>query len=193
MDWKDIAGKVSEWAPAIGAALAPVTGGTSALIGGAVGALTKALGVSPDAKPEEVLAAITTDPEARLKAQIAENEFLLKQREQDVKELEIRLADLSNARQRQTEHEKITGKADKNLYALAWLGVLGYLALIIYLISFGLPKMTVELALMVGNLIGIVGAKYSGIFDYFFGSSKGSADKAAQLAGMMEKRPDGRV
>ena len=81
MDWKDIAGKVGEWAPAIGAALAPATGGTSLLLGGAVSALTKYLGLSPDAKPEEVLTAINVDPDARQKAQNAENEFILKKRD----------------------------------------------------------------------------------------------------------------
>lgn len=68
-----------------------------------------------------------------------------------------------------------------NLFILALVGAFGYLGLIIYLIHYGLPQMSPELALMVGNLMGIVGAKYSGIYDYFFGSSKGSAEKNQYL------------
>jgi hypothetical protein len=188
MDWKDIAGKIGEWAPAIGAALAPVTGGTSLLIGGAVGALTKSLGLSPDAKPEDVLNALNTDPEARLKARIAENDFRLKQRDQDIEELRTRLSDVQSARTRQTEHERITGRADKNLYILAWWCIIAPIIVIGSMIYYGLPNMSPEAALMVGGFIGIIVSEYKTVTQYFFGSSKGSADKSAELAALRNER-----
>lgn len=179
MEWKEIGNSIVSMAPALGGLLAPVTGGVSAGIGAGIAVLGKAFGLGENPSPEELKTAIAADKDASLKIMVAENEFKLRKRDQDIDEMKALLADTQSARTRQVESEKATGKVDGNLYAMAWLGVLGYLALIVYLIAYGLPKMSVELALMVGNLIGIVGAKYSSIFDYFFGASKSSVDKAA--------------
>ena len=148
--------------------------------------VASALGVEPS--EEAIAAEIQQNPEALLKLKELESTHRIELEKLLLEKERIRLQDVQNARQRQTETEKSTGKRDMNLYVLAWFGVLGYLALIIYLIAFGLPKMTVELALMVGNLIGIVGGKYSSIYDYFFGSSQGSAHKTATIDTMMEKK-----
>lgn len=173
---KETLAKITRVAPLIGSLLGP--GGAAA--GAVIKMAASALGV--EEKPEAIEAEILANPDALLKfkemeaGHKVEFEKLLLERER------IRLADVQDARKRQTDSEKITGKSDGNLYAMAWLGILGYLGLIVYLIRWGLPEMTPELALMVGNLIGIVGAKYSGIFDYFFGSSQGSAQKTAMLS-----------
>lgn len=176
MDWKEIGATVANAAPLLGSLLGP--GGTAA--GTAIKLIANALGV--EEKPEAVAAAIAADPSALLK--LKELEFTHKvELEKILLERErLDMQDRASARSREIETTKATGKPDRNLFALAWLGVLGYLALIVYLIAYGLPKMTAELALMVGNLIGIVGAKYSSIYDYFFGSSKGSVEKTAMLA-----------
>ena len=150
----------------------------------AVKALAGAFGLAEEeVTPEKINGLINSDPEFALKAKIADNDLLIKMREMDIKELEIKLEDTSSARRREVDIIKVTGKKDATLYMLAWLGVLGYLGLIVYIIHWGLPKMSPEIALMVGNLIGVVGAKYSGIYDYFFGSSKGSADKNQIITG----------
>ena len=175
MKWNNIGQKLLKFAPAIGGAL---LGPGGAAGGAAIKALAGAFGLAEkEVTPENILDLMNSDPEFALKAKVADNDFLVKMRELDIKELETRLDDINSARQREVEITKATGKKDANLYMLAWLGVLGYLGLIIYIIHCGLPKMSPEIALMVGNLIGIVGAKYSGIYDYFFGSSKGSAEK----------------
>lgn len=175
MDWKNIGQKIISFAPSIGGAL---LGPGGAAGGMAVKALAGAFGLAEkEVTPEKINSLINSDPEFALKAKVADNDFLVKMRELDIKELETRLEDTDSARQREVEITKATGKKDANLYMLAWLGVLGYLGLIIYIIHWGLPKMSPEAALMVGNLVGVVGAKYSGIYDYFFGSSKGSAEK----------------
>jgi len=187
--WQEVAAKVGEWAPAIGAVLAPATGGTSVLIGGAVGALTKALGLSPDAKPEDILNAFNTDPEARLKAQIAENGFLLAQRGQDIEELKAHLQDVQDARRRQTEGEKTTGKRDINQYALAWLLVLGFFALTGLLLYFSYNgKPVVDSTGVLFMLLGALSAAFGGVIQYFFGSSAGSAAKSATINSMAEKK-----
>jgi len=64
---------------------------------------------------------------------------------------------------------------------LATIGTIGYLGLIVYLFRFDLSKLSSEQSLMIGGMLGIVGAKYSSIFDYFFGSSQGSHDKTDLL------------
>lgn len=147
-----------------------------------VQALAKCFGLGDDATPDQVEAAITADPQAALKLKQLNMEFELARRDQDIEELKTRLGDIQSARSAKVEGEKATGTRDKNLYALAWLGVLNYIGLIILVVFYGLPKMTTELALMVGNLIGIVGAKYSSIYDFFFGSSKSSSDKTEAFA-----------
>lgn len=199
-EWRDVAAKVGEWAPAIGAALAPVTGGSSLLIGGAVGAITKALGLSPNAKPEEVLNSLNMDPEARLKAQIAENEFLLKkreqeigfqlkQREQTIDELKSRLADVQSARGRQTEGEKATGSRDVNLYFLAWLMVFVFFTLTGMLLYFSYNgKAVTDSTGVLFMLLGSLSAAFGGVIQYFFGSSAGSAAKSATIESLVDKK-----
>lgn len=181
MDWKTIGSKIIDFAPEIGTALLGPAGAAAGL---AVESLASAFGLTAeDATPEKIDKLIASDPETALKAKVADNDFIIRKRELEIEELKERLRDMDSARRREIETTRTTGKRDINLYLLAWLGVLGYLALIVYIIHWGLPKMSNELALMVGNLIGIVGAKYSGIYDYFFGSSKGSADKNRFLTG----------
>jgi len=181
MEWKSIGRKIIAFAPSIGGAL---LGPGGAAGGMAVKALAGAFGLTEqETTPEKIDNLINSDPEFALKAKVADNDFLVKMRELDIKELETRLEDIDSARDREVEITKATGKRDINLYVLAWLGILGYLGLIIYIIHWGLPEMSSAVALMVGNLIGIVGAKYSGIYDYFFGSSKGSAEKNQYFGG----------
>lgn len=185
MDWKDIAGKVGEWAPAIGAVLAPATGGTSVLIGGAVGALTKALGLSPDAKPEDILNAFIVDPEARLKAQIADNGFLLAQRGQDIEELKARLGDVQNARDREVKIVQATGKRDYSQEILGWVITVGFFTVLVMRMFIRIPPDQLE---NVGMLIGALIVAFTTVVAYKYGSSQGSANKTAAINFMMEKK-----
>lgn len=179
MDWKDVGKAIGSWAPVLGAVLAPVTGGVSVGIGAAVGALTKTLGVSPDAKPEEVMEMLTTDPEVRLKILVAEQEFKLKQREQEIEEFKASLQDIQSARQRQVESEKATGKRDYNLYILAWTIVVGFFVLLTTLMKVVLPPDQNGVIFM---LFGALSTGFGQVLQYFFGSSKGSADKMEQMS-----------
>lgn len=193
MEWKDIAGKVASAAPAIAAALAPFTGGTSLLAVPAISVLAKVLGV--EETPQAVNAVLEStggDPQAmaeiRLKLMVAENEFVLRQRDQDLKELETRLADVQSARSRQVEHEKITGGTDKFFYALAVWSVAAPVGLLAFLIYYGLPKMSAEIALLIGGFVGIIIGEYKTVMGYFFGSSAGSTAKSATIAAITEKK-----
>lgn len=176
---KEIASQIGQWAPAIGTALAGFTGGISAPIGIALGALSKVLGLPEDSEPDEILNALAADPEARLKAMQAENEFILKMSELKIKDLGLRLEDTQDARKMRVEHEKVTGKGDLNLYILAWVVVTGFFALIMALLNFELPKDQNGVVFM---LFGSLATGFGQVLQFFFGSSKSSADKTELLA-----------
>lgn len=185
MDWKDVASAVGSIAPALGAALAPFTGGISAAAGVAVGALGKAIGKKDGeaVSPQEVLDFIATDPEWKLKMIQAENSFLLEMRKLDLEEYRATLGDISNARQRQLEHEKVTGTTDWNMYILAWTVVVGFFVLVSLLMYWS--HQNIPLKDNTGALFMLLGSLSTGfgmVLQYFFGSSKSSTDKTNLLA-----------
>jgi hypothetical protein len=183
MDWKDVGQAIGKWAPAIGAVLAPATGGASLAIGAAVGALTKVLGVPEDSKPEDIMKIITGDPEVRLKIIMAENAFAVAMGQQELEKLKAELADTQNARQRETEITRVTGKRDGNMILVGWVIILGYLGMmgfLMYHAAHGQPIKddTGILFLLVGNLVTFVGM----IMAYLYGTTKSSQAKTDIIA-----------
>lgn len=89
------------------------------------------------------------------------------------------LQDRQSARQREVDIVKSTGKKDINLYVLAWTIVVGFFVLIGMLMFVDLPKASIG---PVNQLFGFLGAGFIGVTGYFFGSSKGSADKTKLLS-----------
>ena len=178
MSWDNIKEFFGSVAPAIGTAL----GGPA---GGAVGALiATALGVDNDA--EAVAKALRTDPSLAIKVKELENQALQmhydavdKQRQAEITTLKTYIEDTQNARSRQVETEKATGKKDINLYILAYIAVVGFFGIIAMVMLVPLPTGSGELIFF---LLGALTANYNSVYNYFFGSSKGSADKTEQLA-----------
>jgi hypothetical protein len=192
--FQKIAGAVGSFAPGIAAVLAAT--GVGAPIAGAIGAigiLAKQFGLPDTATHDDVLMAVqTADPETKLKIIAAENSFQLAKRDQDIKELQTILSDKQDARKRQTDSEKATGKRDTNLYVLAYLYTLGFFFSIIgmvLLIGLGkFPENPPQAAVfLIGNLFGALTAGSGAVMQYFFGSSKGSADKTDILATFFNK------
>lgn len=64
MDWKEVGKRIAEYAPELGAAWG---GPAGAAIGTLASLVAGAFGLSPDAKPEEIMAAIEKDPQAAIK------------------------------------------------------------------------------------------------------------------------------
>jgi len=191
MDWKDVENAIANIAPTIAGTIGTIVGGApiGSLASSGISILLNALGLKGDAKPEEIVNAITVDPEARLKLMIAENQFRLDMEKQNTEKLKAELADISNARAREVEIVRLTGKRDVLQFGLAVLGVLGPISLVAYMVMKGLPSgMTPEAAAMVGAFIGIIIGEYKTIYQYFFGSSKGSALKSE----FMEKQINGK-
>jgi uncharacterized membrane protein len=148
--------------------------------------LAKFLGISdPNPSPETVLQATqaaVADPAQRLLLVQAENEFTLKMKGLEIDELKVGLADIQNARERQTSQEKVTGKIDLNLYVLAWVIIGGFLGLTGALLYFSyLGKSIVDQTGVLFMLLGTLSTSFGMVVGYFFGSSKGSADKSMAM------------
>ena len=86
--------------------------------------------------------------------------------------------DRADARSRQVESEKVTGKRDVNLYALAWMVVGLFFTLVGLLMFVVLPEANVG---PVNQLFGAMATGFGMVLEYFFGSSKGSADKTTAM------------
>jgi len=187
MEWSKVAGTIGSLAPLVGTAIAGPLGGAA---GGVVAAICNLFDVDPSdpAAPQKLDKAIQMDPNAALKlrefqlANKVELEKIALQRDQ------VYLADRASARQREMEVVKATGKKDLNLYFLAYLFVFGFFAATIAMMYLSfmnkLPEeMPQYVVFLLGSLFGTLTAGVGAVIQYFFGSSKGSADKTMLLAG----------
>lgn len=182
-EWEDVADAIGKYAPTAETLLATFGGAPGLVTAGAIKAITAVFGLSEDAKPDELVKAISTDPQASLKLALAEQDFKLKMRDQDIEEFKVQLADIQNARARQVEHEKATGKSDLNLYVLAWVIVVGFLSLTGLLLTFSYGgKPITDSTGVLFMLLGTMSTAFGGVIGYFFGSSKSSSEKTALLA-----------
>jgi len=175
MDWKDLAKTVTGIAPILGGVLG---GPPGAAIGGVISGIAKIFGLGDDATPDQIDQAIKTDPQAALKLRIAEMDFQLAKQDMFLK-------DIQDARNRQVQVERATGKRDINLYVLAWVIIGGFIGLIAALIVLELVfARTVSANPLISLLVGSLSTDAGMVVGYFFGSSKGSAEKTELMAGI---------
>jgi len=168
---RKIADGIVDYAPSVAKYLSATGVGVPAgLALGALSSLGKAFGLGTQATPDAIANAVATDPQTALKAMIAEQDFQLKQRELDIKELQTTLADVQSARQRETSVKDNVNKV------LAYAVVGGFLALVAATLL-GAAKVESVLA---GTLVGYLSAKCEQVLAYYFGSSK-SSDKKTDL------------
>ena len=172
MDWKNIASKITSAAPMLGSLLGP--GGV--LAGTAIKMIGSALGIEPT--EDAITTALQSDPEAMLKLKQFELDNKVELRKIVLEQERVRLADIADARSRQIEHEKATGKSDTNLYVLAWTVVSGFFGLMGLLCFKTLPGDSSGVVFM---LFGALATGFGQVLGYFFGSSKSSADKTKLL------------
>lgn len=184
MEWKDVAGGVAKVAPLLGTALGGPLGGA---IGGVVALLASAFGLTPEqTTPEKINQLMVTDPQSAIKlAEIEANhkleleKLVLEQNRLVVQEKQADLADTADARLREREIVKATGKIDINLYLIAWLIIIGFFILTGILIFKPVP---VDQNGVVFMLFGGLVAGFSTVVGYFFGSSRGSLMKSQLIA-----------
>jgi hypothetical protein len=150
------------------------------LAGTAVGFVTKALGLAPDAAPEEVTAtlrAATPDQLLALKAQ--EQEFVRAMRELDIREVQLTNEDTASARARE-----VALGGDWMQKALAFAAVLGGF-LIGALVLTGEVKVNGEFA---ASIVMTLLTPLTLVFAYYFGSSAGSRLKTDSMAKALTSR-----
>jgi hypothetical protein len=170
MNWSDIGKTIAGAAPLIGS----VIGGPA---GGAVGTLiSKALGC--ENKPDAVAEALKADPEALLKLEALEKSHQVELERLLLEEEKARLVDVQSARSREVEITKNTGNRDVNLYVLAWTVIFGFFALMALLCFRALPEDSNGVVFM---LFGSLATGFGQVLQYFFGSSKSSADKTKMI------------
>ena len=129
-----------------------------------------ATAVTGEMDPERALEKIKAGGEMQLAFQAQANEFALKR-------MEIELQDVKDARKREQEVVRITGGKDYNLYILAWLVVLGFFTLTALLFKYKVEGNEVVLV-----LFGALAQGFGMVLAYFFGSSRGSAEKSRIMA-----------
>lgn len=190
MDWKEVAAQVSQFAPAIGALLAPLTGGVSVVAGGAIGALGKILGKKEGdtIEPQEVLDYIGTNPDWKLKFMQEDHAFVLALKDKEIakykaetERIDRELNDTKDARARDALFIQ-QGKPNKRAnFMLA--GVFGALVLIGCAYVFGTLSNEAKdfLSLCGGFLLRDLATAFS----FEFGSTR-SNDQTIQLLSKAE-------
>lgn len=165
MDWKSALKTIAPTA-------ATLIGGP--LAGLAVEAIGSALGLEEPTlrKVQDVLTAGQLTGEQIVALKMAEQALAVKLRELDIRVEEIEQGDRASARTRETLVKDNTNKI------LAFTVVGGFMALVAGTL---LGWATVDSALA-GTLVGYLSAKAEQVLAYYFGSTKGSADKTAMLA-----------
>lgn len=178
--WGNIVSTISGAAPLLGSLFGPAGTAVGAVAGAGLKLVATALGC--DATQDAVSAAIATDPNAALKLKEFEMTNHLELEKLQIQQLSLELADVANARSRQIEHEKVTGKSDINLYVLAWLFIIGFFSTMITMfvatMTGAFKTDTPQIAIML--LTSVVQCLTLGVgvvLQYFFGSSKSSKDK----------------
>lgn len=189
MDWKKVASKVVDFAPILGTFLGGPLGAAG---GGLIKVLANELGLKSDEEvtPDAILNAINVNPEAALKLR----EFELTHKvelqklviEQECVELErdkAFLEDRQSARDREVNVTRATGARDYNLYVLAWTVILLFYALVAVLCFQIVPDANLG---PVNQLFGAMAAGFGMVLSYFFGSSRGSAQKSQAMEEMVK-------
>lgn len=166
------------WLKTVAPTVAGVLGGP--LAGLAVEAIGSAFGWA-DATKEKVEAALTNGQlsgEQLLQLKQAELLLLEKERELGFKFAELDIRDRESARNREASVKDNTNKV------LAYTVVGAFVALVAGTLM-GWARVDSALA---GTLVGYLSAKAEQVLAYYFGSTKGSADKTALLASIKERK-----
>ncbi|MBF0121157.1 MAG: hypothetical protein HQK79_20180 [Desulfobacterales bacterium] len=171
MDLKDLGIFISKSAPLLGSVICNPAGAITNMI-----ISTIASKFNTDAnKPEELVKAIQADPQSLIKLKQIEKEY---NGEIELELERIRLADTNSAREREKAIFAVTGKKDIHMYALSWVIVAGFLIFCALLMYHAFPKEQENLIFLI---VGTLSSGFGTVIQYFFGSSKGSADKTQMM------------
>ena len=118
--------------------------------------------------------------EAKLKLEQETNRAIETSKAQAMQEVQMYIDDVASARTREIELAK-AGAKDKTPAVLAYIAVIGFLGIVVFLMIHGIGTLDREVVLLLGGLIGILGANSQTVYNYFFGSSAGSKASAQRL------------
>lgn len=170
-NWQDVVRTV---APALATAL----GGP--LAGVAAQALSTALLGKPDATQDELAQAVASaTPDTLLKLKQAEMDFTAKMKELDIQLEQINAGDRASARGREIAVK------DQTPQVLAVFSFLGFFGILVILMFYNIPDKAHD-ALML--MLGALGAIVTGVVQYYFGSSSGSAAKTEVMASALKNK-----
>ncbi len=159
-----------------------ITGGVAGPI---LGIVAEVLDVESD-DPDELERAIANNPDAAIKLKEIQSQHKIELQKLAIEAAKVEaerekayIGDVQNARSREISMAKITGKRDWTLYFLAWTVVIGFFILLVVLMKVTLPD---GAAGYINQLFGALATGFGMVLSYFFGSSKGSAEKNAIIA-----------
>lgn len=173
MGWKSI---ISGIAPTIGVALGGPVGGA------AVSFALDALGIKPSNNTEDNERTLeesvkNASPDQLLALRKADNDFRLKMKEIGIKEKDLVIKDVANARNREV---KVGGWSNP---ILAGIIVVGFFAVVWMVLSGSLGTMDKAGIAFAGTVVGYVSAKADQVVSYYFGSSTGQDHALSLQAG----------
>ena len=166
MDWSDLKGIVGKAAPVVGTLLG---GPAGAAVGGLISA---ALGT--DNTPDAVSAELAGNPDAIVKIQELQTNAKVQLQQLAVTAEANRLADVQNARARQTANP-----GDKTPSLLAAGVTAGFFGILLLMALHTLPAANRDL---MNIIIGSLGTAWISIISYYFGSSKDSTNQTRMIA-----------
>lgn len=175
MDWKNVVGKV---APMLGAAL------TGPLGGAAIGMIADALGLNEKSEDAIKSALSGTTPEQLLALKKADQDFAARMEELGLKRDELSFANEKDqlqiaATDRDSARKREMAVGDKTARNLAYAITVGFFAVLLALM-FGQVDSSSKDVLLI--MLGTLGAAWTGVISYYFGSTAGSAKKTDLLA-----------
>ena len=172
MNLTDILSKAAPWLAAAAAAAGP-----AGLAGMAIKTVAEVLGASTDNAADLAAAVAGATPEQLKALKLAELDFKVRMQELGFKQITdlegIAAADRASAREREAKTgDTLTPRT------LALLVTLGFFGVLAWLLAYGKPDDGGD-ALLV--MLGSLGAAWTAIVAYYFGSSAGSAAKTEIL------------
>jgi len=166
--------------------------GTALSLGGPIGtmagaALTAAIGAKPGSKVDDVLASLTKTPmtaEQMAAVQKADQDFQLQMKKLNIESVEelakLEDDDRANARAMRTANPK-----DYTTEVLAFVITVGFFFTLWYVFCHGVKPETHDIAI---SMVSVLGTAWVSVVAFYFGSSKGSANKD-QILGDLAKQP----
>lgn len=151
------------------------------LAGMAVKTLSSVLLGKNDGSQEELAAALeTAGPETLAKLKQIDADFKVRMKELDIDLEKISADDRASARKMQTVTQDWIPRV------LAILITVGFFGILTYMLLHGMPSSGTEALLM---MLGALGTAWTGVINFYYGSSAGSKAKTDALAANLEHKP----